>query len=154
MILPCTKCIIAKSAFAFGLFSVQQPCWLLSGIKFCVYLCGLLSKLCPFPSSRSSSRTSILWPQDSPAYAGAPPLLCFASAVASRCPRLCQVRRSCFSFPFQESRSGALCSLREEAKRPPSSAPATTCLRGLHLTQGTASEAGTVWGGPAENTSF
>lgn len=153
MILPFAHCILAKSVFALGLFSVQQLGWFLCGTKLSIFL-SELRILYPFPWSLSSSHMSTFWSQDSPAYVGAPYLLCFASAVASCSRRLCQVRCACFSFPFQESSSGLLCSLWEEASQRPSSAPAITFLKGLHLTQCTAGKTGMLCGSSTENTYF
>lgn len=132
MILAFANCVLAKSVFALGLFSVQWLRWFLCGMKFFIFLSELLRKPYPIPSSLSSGHMSTFWSQDSPAYVGAPCLLCFSSAVASCSRRLCQVRCACFSFPFQESFSGVLCSLWEEANWWPSSAPAITFLKGLH----------------------
>lgn len=48
MILPFAHCILAKSVFALGLFSVQQLGWFLCGTKLSIFL-SELRILYPFP---------------------------------------------------------------------------------------------------------
>lgn len=49
MTLPFANCVLGKWVFALGLFSVQQLCWFLGGIKLCIFLSGLWRKPCPVP---------------------------------------------------------------------------------------------------------
>lgn len=122
MTLPFANCVLGKWVFAFGLFSVQQLCWFLGGIKLCIFLSGLWRK----PPALSLISQQQSWGYFVTlglfSYWGSPPAVLFLCCCVLLW-RLCQVRCACCSFSFQVSSSGLVCSCWEERSWRPSPVP-------------------------------